>query len=180
MKNNQLPVSLEIVPVSTYSEEIHQAFDSLLLQLTPAKINFSGSDLKRMIDSDNVVLLIARETKAGGKIIGTLSYAFYRTPTGLSFRIEDVVVDHSARGKGVGRELMHYAIRKAKTMKADKIDLTSSPERTAANRLYQSLGFVLKKTNVYRYNPDYSDRIGYPVSSIEPPGIPPKQKTSAE
>ena len=153
MKKNRLPASLEIVPVSTYSEEILQALDSLLLQLTPAKINFSGSDLKCMIESENVVLLIARETRPGGKIIGTLTYAFYRIPTGLCFRIEDVVVDHSARGRGVGRELMQYAIRKAKAMKADKIDLTSSPERTAANRLYQSLGFVLKKTNVYRYKP---------------------------
>jgi ribosomal protein S18 acetylase RimI-like enzyme len=153
MKDNRLPVSPEIVPVSAYSKEIHQALESLLLQLTPAKINFSCSDLKRMIESENVVLIIARETRPGGKIIGTLSYAFYRIPTGLNFRIEDVVVDHSARGRGVGRELMHYAIRKAKAMKADKIDLTSSPERTAANRLYQSLGFVVKKTNVYRYDP---------------------------
>jgi len=151
MNNSHLSPDIEIETVLTYSEEIHQALESLLLQLTAAKILFSGDDLKRMIHSENAVLLIARDRKAGGRIIGTLSYAFYRIPTGLNFRIEDVVVDQSARGRGVGRELMRYAIRKAADMKADKVDLTSSPERTAANKLYQSLGFRLKKTNVYRY-----------------------------
>jgi len=151
MNNSHLSPDIEIETVLTYSKEIHQALESLLLQLTTAKILFSGDDLKRMIHSDNAVLLIARDRKAGGRIIGTLSYAFYRIPTGLNFRIEDVVVDQSARGRGVGRELMRYAISKAADMKADKVDLTSSPERTAANKLYQSLGFRLKKTNVYRY-----------------------------
>jgi ribosomal protein S18 acetylase RimI-like enzyme len=31
------------------------------------------------------------------------------------------------------------------------VDLTSRPERTAANRLYSRAGFVKRETNVYRY-----------------------------
>jgi ribosomal protein S18 acetylase RimI-like enzyme len=31
------------------------------------------------------------------------------------------------------------------------VDLTSRPSRTAANRLYQRLGFVERETNVYRF-----------------------------
>jgi ribosomal protein S18 acetylase RimI-like enzyme len=33
------------------------------------------------------------------------------------------------------------------------VDLTSRASRTAANRLYQQLGFQLRDSNVYRYQP---------------------------
>ena len=36
---------------------------------------------------------------------------------------------------------------------AKTIDLTSRPSREAANRLYQRLGFEMRETNVYRYDP---------------------------
>jgi ribosomal protein S18 acetylase RimI-like enzyme len=32
------------------------------------------------------------------------------------------------------------------------VDLTSRPSREAANRLYRSLGFAARETNVYRYD----------------------------
>jgi ribosomal protein S18 acetylase RimI-like enzyme len=32
------------------------------------------------------------------------------------------------------------------------VDLTSRPSREAANRLYQSVGFALRETNIYRYD----------------------------
>ena len=35
-------------------------------------------------------------------MVGSLTLAFYRIPTGLRAWIEDVVVDESARGLGVG------------------------------------------------------------------------------
>ena len=151
MKNKSVPSPVEIKPVTVFSREIHQAIQSLLRQLTTAIVSFSETDLKQMIQSENTVLVIAREHQAGGRIIGMLSYATYRIPTGLNFRIEDVVVEQAGRGRGVGRQLMKYALARAKEMKADKIDLTSSPQRIAANQLYQSMGFRLKKTNVYRY-----------------------------
>ena len=153
MKINELSSQIEIIQVKAYSDEIMKAIQSFLSQLTRSKVVFSKTEFEKIIHSENTVLIIARDTSAAGKIIGTLSYVFFYIPTGLNFRIEDVVVDQSARGKGVGRALMRYAISKAQEIKADKIDLTSSPERSAANKLYQSLGFILKKTNVYRYIP---------------------------
>ena len=65
--------------------------------------------------------------------------------------IEDVVVDESARGKGVGSALNVAAIERAQRVGARTVDLTSRPSREAANRLYQRLGFKPRDTNVYRY-----------------------------
>ena len=66
--------------------------------------------------------------------------------------VEDVVVDGTARGKGLGQKLVMAAIEKAKERGATSVNLTSSPTRTAANALYQKMGFNQRETNVYRYD----------------------------
>jgi ribosomal protein S18 acetylase RimI-like enzyme len=63
--------------------------------------------------------------------------------------IEDVVTDESARGQGVGGELVTTALDHARRLGATTVDLTSRPAREAANRLYVRLGFVQRETNVY-------------------------------
>ena len=87
-----------------------------------------------------------------GRIVGSLTLAFYRMPTGLKAWIEDVVVDVAARGHGVGESLNLSAIAEAAQRGAKNVNLTSRPSREAANRLYARLGFVRYDTNVYRYS----------------------------
>jgi ribosomal protein S18 acetylase RimI-like enzyme len=65
--------------------------------------------------------------------------------------IEDVVVDGAARGQGVGDALVDAAVVKAGEVGAKTVDLTSRPNREAANRLYVRKGFELRTTNVYRF-----------------------------
>ncbi|HAC72525.1 MAG TPA: GNAT family N-acetyltransferase, partial [Porphyromonadaceae bacterium] len=65
--------------------------------------------------------------------------------------IEDVVVDENARGKGVAASLVYHALKVAREKGIEKVDLTSTPARVAANRLYQKLGFRKRETNVYRF-----------------------------
>jgi ribosomal protein S18 acetylase RimI-like enzyme len=84
-------------------------------------------------------------------IAGSLTLAVFRIPTGVRAWIEDVVVDGSARGHGVGEALNKAALDEARLRGAVTVDLTSRPSREAANRLYQRLGFVARETNVYRY-----------------------------
>jgi ribosomal protein S18 acetylase RimI-like enzyme len=141
---------IEISEVTSFSENVFEVLKELLKQLTTAHLSFSESDFKAIISSKNSTLIVAKDHSLNGKIVGTLTYITFRIPTGFCFRIEDVVVDQSARGKGVGKRLMIYAIERAKEMGAEKIDLTSSAERVAANKLYMSLGFKSKETNVYR------------------------------
>ena len=80
-----------------------------------------------------------------------LTIASYKTPSGIKVWIEDVVVDESQRGKGIGKELMLSAIDYSKSLGSKDIRLTSRPSRIAANELYLKLGFKKYETNFYRY-----------------------------
>ena len=102
-----------------------------------------------MLDHDACTILLAR---LEGRIVGTMTLVLFPIPTGLRAWIEDVVVDDSARGHGVGALINTRAIEIAEAAGAKSIDLTSRPSREAANRLYQRLGFVARETNVYRYS----------------------------
>ena len=86
-----------------------------------------------------------------GDIAGILTLIIYRVPTGIRARVEDVVVDETLRGKGIGEALVEYALNMAREAGADGVALTSNPGREAANRLYQKLGFKPWKTNLYFY-----------------------------
>ena len=104
--------------------------------------------MEEIIESDTTVLFAAR---SGQEIVGLLTLAIFRIPTGVRAWIEDVVVDNQARGKGVGDALNRAALAEAERRGAKTVDLTSRPSREAANRLYQRLGFKQRDTNVYRY-----------------------------
>jgi ribosomal protein S18 acetylase RimI-like enzyme len=83
-------------------------------------------------------------------IVGTLTLIIFSTPTGRRSWIEDVVVDESARGAGVGEQLTAAAIDEARQRGVRTIDLTSRPSREAANAMYLKMGFGRRETNVYR------------------------------
>jgi ribosomal protein S18 acetylase RimI-like enzyme len=83
-------------------------------------------------------VLIAR---ADDRIVGTLTLVIFPIPTGARAWFEDVVVDSSARGHGVGSALTKEALRVAQDADVRTVDLTSRASRTAANRMYEHLGF---------------------------------------
>ena len=128
--------------------ELISAFELLIPQLSSSNPPPQSSELQEIVSSDSSVLFVAR---VDGKIVGSLTLATFRIPTGLRAWIEDVVVDSSARGHGVGEALNQAALAEARARGAVTVDLTSRPSREAANRLYQKLGFVQRETNVYRF-----------------------------
>jgi ribosomal protein S18 acetylase RimI-like enzyme len=83
-------------------------------------------------------------------IVGALTLAVYRVPTGVRAIIEDVIVDETARGRGIGKALMRRAIEFAREKGAGSISLTSNPARQSANRLYARMGFMKRETNAYQ------------------------------
>jgi ribosomal protein S18 acetylase RimI-like enzyme len=125
-----------------------EAFAGLIPQLSSSNPPPTAAELAEMVSSPASVLLVARD--AEGAVIGSLTLALFRVPTGLRAWIEDVVVDESARGAGAGEALVLEAVRRARGAGARSIDLTSRPSREAANRLYLRLGFEARTTNVYR------------------------------
>jgi ribosomal protein S18 acetylase RimI-like enzyme len=137
--------------VSEVTEELHTALQRLVPQLGIHKIPPTWEELNKLITSESCLLLVARQSREEDPILGILCLIIYRVPTGLRSIIEDVIVDESARRQGIGEALMRYAIDLAREAEADGVSLTSNPKREAANQLYQSMGFELRKTNPYFY-----------------------------
>ena len=128
--------------------ELLAAFAHLVPQLSSSSPPPSEDELAEIVASPASTLFLARD--AEGRIAGTLTLCTFRIPTGIRAWIEDVVVDESDRGLGDGKALTQAAVDEARSRGARTVDLTSRPSREAANRLYQSMGFALRETNVYR------------------------------
>jgi ribosomal protein S18 acetylase RimI-like enzyme len=103
--------------------------------------------VRATVADSHVVTTVIRD---GGRIIGIGFLFFMHTLQGKVAFVEDVIVDETYRGKGLGAKLMQAIIAAGKKNKASKIELTSRPARAAANKLYQRLGFEKRDTNVYR------------------------------
>lgn len=127
--------------------ELAQELNALVRQLSKTAAPLTVDALAELIESDSATLLLA-ETDA--RLVGTLTLITYAIPTGVRARIEDVVVDESARGKGVALELTNTAVELARKAGARTVDLTSRPSREAANRLYQRAGFTPRDSLTYR------------------------------
>ncbi len=141
-------MSLDIRPAERVDDELVAAFAELIPQLSSSSPPPDASALQAIVDNDHSVLYVAR---LDGAVVGSLTLAFYRIPTGVKAWIEDVVVSSAARGRGVGEALNRAAIAEAAHRGAKNVSLTSRPSREAANRLYQRLGFEEYPTNLYRY-----------------------------
>lgn len=141
--------AIQVAPVMSASADVMAACHRLIPQLSSSSTPISALELEEIIGSDSTVLFAAR---SGQEIVGLLTLAIFRIPTGVRAWIEDVVVDDQARGKGVGDALNRAALTEAARRGAKTVDLTSRPSREAANRLYQRLGFKPRDTNVYRYD----------------------------
>ena len=136
---------MNIILASKSSKTLLQSINKLLPQLSALAKPLSETELIDIIDSNQ--LLLATEEK---EIYGMLSLVTCTLPTGKKALIEDLVVDNSVRGRGIGKMLLNKAIELAKSKELRHIDLTSNPLRKEANALYQKLGFKKRETNVYR------------------------------
>lgn len=141
---------VSIRPVTEVTESLTDAYRVLIPQLSSSSNPPTGEALQRIIESDSAQILIAENEN--GEILGTMTIIIFQIPTGIRAWIEDVVVDSSVRGKGIGKKLNLAALELAKQAGAKTVDLTSRPARQEANQLYRSIGFVERETNVYRFS----------------------------
>ena len=141
-------MTIEISVCDEVDEAVVAAFAELIPQLSGSSSPPTSEALKEIVAHDASTILLATEE---GVILGSMTLVLFPIPTGTRAWIEDVVVDESARGRGVGEALNRRAMKIALEGGAQTIDLTSRPAREAANRLYQRLGFAARETNIYRY-----------------------------
>ena len=142
--------SVTVSEVTEMTPDLVEAFARLVPQLSSSSPPPDRAELAQIVESPASVLLVARDP--GGIIVGSLTLALFRVPTGVRAWIEDVVVDERSRGSGAGEALVTAAVRRADASGAKTVDLTSRPSREAANRLYVRLGFQTRTTNVYRFS----------------------------
>jgi GNAT superfamily N-acetyltransferase len=113
--------------------------------------------LARIAEDPNVRVLVAEED---GAVVGTL--ALYILPN-LSHGarpfaiVENVVVDASERGSGIGKQLMAEAERIAREAGCYKVSLTSNNKRGPAHAFYEAIGYGPTHRGFTRYFDETSD-----------------------
>jgi ribosomal protein S18 acetylase RimI-like enzyme len=146
----EAPLDVTVEEATEVTDELRTAMQRLVPQLSRSASVPDERELIEIVASPASILLVARNGE--GAIVGSLTLVVFRIPTGVRAWIEDVVVDETARKRGVGEALNREALRRATAAGARTVDLTSRPSREAANRLYRRLGFVERETNVYRWS----------------------------
>ena len=138
--------------VTSTSDELWQALLRLVPQLTSNNPPPSREHLAELVNSKSSTLLIARHPNADSPIVGAVCLTVYPVPTGIRAIIEDVIVDETMRGKGIGEALTHRCLEVARERGATAVALTSNPKREAANQLYLKMGFTRRETNSYIFD----------------------------
>ena len=94
------------------------------------------------INSDpNHELIVA---EMNGEVIGTLHLMFLPSISfqgGLRAQVESVRVGTEYRSQGIGREMIKWAIERARQRGAHILQLTTHMSRKDAHRFYERLGF---------------------------------------
>lgn len=129
-------------------EKMMEQAGLLLRKLDPSAPETTPERWERLLADDSFILFVAEED---GKVTGMLTLTCCATLSRDKYWIEDVIVDESQRGKGIGRALVKAAVShvREKGFK-DTIYLTSNPSRVSARALYRSEGFEGYDTGVFR------------------------------
>lgn len=111
---------------------------------------FDATRLAAIMSHEATELFVVRE---GARIVAAATLVTFPLPSGLRGHVDDVVVDESMRGRGIARSLLVHITDLATTRGLRTLDLTSRPSRESALRLYESVGFARRDTNVLRFTP---------------------------
>lgn len=140
-------INISIAEAVTNAES--QQIEELLEQLS-STATFDPERLQAIIGEPGVDLFLAR---SAGRVVGMATLVTFPLVTGWRGIVEDVVVHRDARGLGVARLLLEAITQESTRRRLRTLDLTSRPSRESALRLYESVGFERRKTNVLRYVP---------------------------
>ncbi len=94
-----------------------------------------------VLDKNQELIIIENSNK---EIIGSLQLTFIPYMTyrgGLRAQIEAVRVHKKFRGKGFGRKILNWAIKRSKEKGAHLVQLTTNKQRLDAIEFYKTLGF---------------------------------------
>lgn len=137
----------------------YDAIDALLLQLhnldaacrpdrfAPVEHYMSAAAFEGLIDNQNVWAILAQQ---GSKIVGCC-FASVLEGSEKTVYIDLLVVDRQYRRKGIGRTLFREIRKKARRIRADRVELIVWSHNPVAECAYRSYGMRPQRT-VYEIN----------------------------
>lgn len=140
---------MSVEHVTHASEDLVDAFNRLIPQLSPTAPHMTLARLEDFLSLYSTNQFVYRNDD--GDIAGLATLVCFEIPTGRRGRVEDVIVDESARGQGAGRALINAVVERAKELSVKSLELQSHPTREAANALYRGTGFYVREINLYRH-----------------------------
>jgi ribosomal protein S18 acetylase RimI-like enzyme len=90
----------------------------------------------------NLTLVVA---ESEGRVVGCLQLAILpgiSTQGGIRGLLEDVRVASDCRSRGIGEQLVQWAVAEAKARGCNLVELLTHQTRTDAQRFYKRLGFA--------------------------------------
>lgn len=140
---------MNICILNTLEDGALLQIDSLLHKLSPAAPAVDGDRLAGLLKDADFKLFVAKNDD--GIVVGMLTLTACHMISYTKYWIEDVIVDDSCRGLGLGRALVRAAVSYVKENETSPvIYLTSNPSRVSARNLYRSEGFEEYETGVFR------------------------------
>ncbi|MDQ3494583.1 MAG: GNAT family N-acetyltransferase [Pseudomonadota bacterium] len=93
-----------------------------------------------ILDNDRQALVVAR---CAGVVCGlvALDFMYYLPLDTTTCRITALVVTASAQGRGLGRQLLREAERRARTGGAARLEISSGSQRVDAHAFYKACGY---------------------------------------
>lgn len=106
----------------------------------PCELADAAERIDAILGNDRQALVVAR---CGGRVCGLVALDFmYYLPLGTTTcRITALVVTSQAQGRGLGRQLLREAERRARAAGAARLELTSGSQRTDAHAFYRACGY---------------------------------------
>ncbi len=93
-----------------------------------------------ILENDRQALVVARVDGIVSGLIA-LDFMYYLPLDTVTCRITALVVTSTARGQGLGRQLLREAERRARAGGAARLELSSGSQRTDAHAFYRACGF---------------------------------------
>lgn len=97
---------------------------------------------ERVTRDQNLTLVVA---ESEGRVVGCLQLAILpgiSTQGGIRGLLEDVRVASDCRSRGIGEQLVQWAVAEAKARGCNLVELLTHQTRTDAQRFYKRLGFA--------------------------------------
>ena len=127
-------------------DELVADLNILLRQLSTKDVVITRDSLSE-IHRGGTIIFAAID---GQRVVATVLLGMVTNFTGYKAWIEDVVTDEAYRGWGIAKRLLAMAEEEALQAGATTMNLTSNPTRTVARAMYESQGYVLRDTGVFR------------------------------